>query len=137
MKRSRARGQRSPAVLAAAVVVAATTPLAIAGIGSADAAQPPAAEKSQLYIVQVTGDPAASYDGGVAGLPATSPAEGKKINTDSSAVREYSQFLTGRHNQVLSRAGIDADQKVVEYSVAFNGFAAKLTESEATRLSHT
>jgi Subtilase family/Fibronectin type-III domain/PA domain/Peptidase inhibitor I9 len=137
VKNTRIPGQRSPALLAAAIVVAATTPLAFSGLGTADAVPAPTVGKSKLYIVQVSGDPVASYDGGLAGLRATSPADGKKVNADSPAVREYSRYLSTRHDQTLARAGIDADQVKVEYSVAFNGFAATLTPSEANRLSRT
>ena len=85
----------------------------------------------------MAGEPAASYDGGVAGFAPTKPAKGKKLNPDRQAVKDYRQHLRSQHNQTLSRAGLGTGDKVVDYSVAFNGYTARLTAAEATRLAHT
>ncbi len=37
-------------------------------------------QSSKTYIVQMAQDPVATYEGGVAGIPATKPAPGKKVN---------------------------------------------------------
>src|SRR5262245_13913708 len=63
------------AVGATSAVVAA---LAIPG--GAVSAKPLRAETSGLYLVQLAGDPLASYAGGVAGIPGTKPAAGQKLN---------------------------------------------------------
>ena len=49
--------------------------------------------EQQLYIVQMIQAPVATYDGGVAGIPATKPDKGKKINTKSDAVNRYVDHL--------------------------------------------
>ena len=127
---------RRPLLSVVAVVALATASLASASSGGAGAA-PAAPDETGLYIVQVAGEPAASYDGGVAGFAPTKPAKGKKLNPDRQAVKDYRQHLRSQHNQTLSRAGLSTSDKVADYSVAFNGYAARLTDAEAARLAHT
>ena len=136
MAKDRFSGRR-PVMSAVAVAALAAATLAAAPTGGAGAAPAATPEDAGLYVVQVAGAPAASYDGGVAGFAPTKPVKGKKLNPDRQAVKDYRQHLRSQHNQTLSRAGIDTSDKVIDYSVAFNGYAARLTESEATRLAHT
>ncbi len=89
-------------------------------------------EETQGYIVQMLADPVVAYDGGVAGLAATKPAKGQKVNPNSNAVQRYSDHLKGTHANALEKVGGGA--KFYDYVYSFNGFAARLTEAQATSL---
>ena len=94
------------------------------GAASADGA-------TKTYVVQMIQAPALTYTGGVAGIPATKPAEGEKIDRTSSAVSRYVDHLQGAHNEALAEVG---GEKLYDYNIAFNGFAAKLTEGQAAAI---
>ncbi len=85
----------------------------------------------KTYIVQMLDAPAIAYEGGTAGLPATKPGKGKKIDRDSTAVQQYVGHLKGQHDKALAKVG---GTKVYDYSISFNGFAAELTEGQAAGL---
>ncbi|HEY9350895.1 MAG TPA: S8 family peptidase, partial [Acidothermales bacterium] len=87
---------------------------------------------TKTYIVQMLADPVVAYDGGVAGLEATKPAKGQKIDPQSNKVRRYVDHLNGTHANALQTVG--GGQKIYDYAYSFNGFAAKLTEAQATGL---
>ena len=89
----------------------------------------------QTYIVQLADSPAASYAGTVGGYPATKPAPGSKLDINASTVRAYIGYLEAQRNNVLST--IPGADIVHKYSVAFNGFAAKLTAAQAKKLQAT
>src|SRR5215831_5108782 len=72
----------------ALAALAAAAPFAASGSGQA---------ATSIYIVQLAGAPAAAYGGGVAGLPATRPAHGHKLNARSTAVRDYRAHLRSQH----------------------------------------
>ena len=128
---------RRPLLSVVAVVALATASLAAAPNGGAGAAPAAAPGETGLYIVQTAGEPAGAYDGGVAGFAPTKPGKGKKLNPDRQAVKDYRQHLRSQHNQTLARAGLTTSDKVSDLSVAFNGYTARLTDAEATRLAHT
>ena len=75
-------------------------------VGSLFAARPArhSAGRTQTYIVQMLADPAVAYDGGVAGIPATKPGKGKKIDPSSSNVQSYSGYLKGKHDKLSTRS---------------------------------
>lgn len=87
---------------------------------------------NSLYIVQLIEPPVVAYDGGVAGIPATRPARGSKINPNSQNVREYVRFLEGRHD---AKARVVGANKVYSYRYSFNGFAAELSADQVALLS--
>ena len=58
-----------------------------------------------VYIVQMSDQPVVTYKGGIPGLRATAPGQGKKIDPTSPAVIAYASFLDVRHNDALNRAG--------------------------------
>ncbi len=93
-----------------------------------------ASKVESTYVVMMAGDPAASYTGGVAGYSRTKPAEGDKIDVANPDVQRYRDYLRGRSNAALRSAGVSSSKKVYDYSLAFNGFAARLTGVEAARL---
>ena len=57
-----------------------------------------------IYIVQMLDKPVVAYEGDIAGLKATKPAHGKKINPNSNAVEKYVSYLAGTHDAVVVAA---------------------------------
>ncbi len=92
-----------------------------------------AKKKTDIYIVQLQGEPVLSYDGGLSGLSATRPGKGKKINRHSQDVKKYVNYLDSRHDEVLNKV-TTRDKKVYNYHYSFNGFAARLTEGQLEEL---
>ncbi|WP_229257218.1 S8 family peptidase [Duganella callida] len=84
------------------------------------------------YIVQLVDKPAASYTGGVAGLKATKPAAGQRLQLDAAHVQAYTNYLDQQRSAVLNT--LSADQIKHEYKIVFNGFSAMLTDDEARAL---
>ena len=68
--------------------------LSLGGAASADEVQlqPQPTSKTvvvtDIYIVQLEGDPVLAYDGGIRGYKATKPGKGKKINPNSAHVKK-------------------------------------------------
>jgi hypothetical protein len=118
---------RALKVLAVLIVALA---LSIAIVGAATTAS----SHRESYIVVMAGDPAVAYDGGVAGIPATKPAHGKKFNAKSPAAKAYEAHLKKEHNASLSAVGLPAGAKLNEYTVSLNGYSALLTKSEVAAL---
>jgi len=85
-----------------------------------------------IYIIQMIGDPAVAYEGGINGLKATKPRKGKKIDPDSKHVVDYVRHLNAKHAEALSNAG--GGRKVYNYYYSFNGFAAELSHGQAKKL---
>jgi subtilisin family serine protease len=126
-------GWRRP--ITAAVATAAATVLALAGSGSAGAA-PANAEPAALYLVQTAGLPIATYTGGVQNIPGTKAPAGEKLNRRAWNYQSYRQYLLDQHKKVQSAAGVGG-KTVADYNTAWNGFAAKLTTAEVSRLKST
>lgn len=116
---------RSPRSLVALGVL----PLVFLAISGASA-DPSTA--TATYIVQMLDQPAVVYDGRIPGYKATKPAKGKKIDPDLPDVQKYVGHLKGKHDKALQKAG--GAQKFYDYTFAFNGFAAVLTEAQAQKL---
>ena len=91
-----------------------------------------AQEVRRSYIVQLADKPVASYTGGVAGLQATKPAAGQRLDVSAADVQAYIGYLEQKQNNVLSTLG--AAQLTHKYKVVFNGFAALLTDAEVKAL---
>ncbi|RIK40463.1 MAG: hypothetical protein DCC55_14940 [Chloroflexi bacterium] len=90
--------------------------------------------RSNVYIVLMETDPVLTYEGDIPGFEATKPGKGRKINPNSAHVKKYAGFLEAKHEQALQAAGVQSNRKIHNYVYAVNGFAAQLTEVEATRL---
>jgi subtilisin family serine protease len=118
-------GLRSLGALAALAMTGALL-TAVAAAGAAGEAA------TRTYIVQMGLDPVLTYDGGVAGIPATAPDEGEKVDTDADNVDEYVDHLTATHDQALAAVG--GAEKVYDYVYSFNGVAAELTAAQAAAI---
>lgn len=97
---------------------------------AASAAHAEAERKS--YIVQLVDKPAASYTGGVAGLTATKPAAGQRLQVDAADVLAYRSYLDQKQAEVLG--SLSTAQVGHQYNIVFNGFSAMLTDDEARAL---
>ncbi|CAN5351772.1 hypothetical protein BH24PSE2_BH24PSE2_19780 [soil metagenome] len=105
--------------------------IAGAGFGSTDAEPLTIKKRSKSYIVQMAGNPLAGYDGRIAGMSATKPEKGAKLDMKTSAAKQYAAHLEARHDDVLSAVG---GRKIYDYHVVFNGFAAALTDAQVEAL---
>jgi subtilisin family serine protease len=119
----------------ACVALALAAPVTVLGQelelvgGTASIQKPKSAEAT--YIVQLRDDPAVAYDGKIAGLKATKPAKGQKIDPDSKDVVGYASYLQSRHDAILAQKG---GKKLQSYVYAFNGFAAKMSPGQAKKM---
>jgi hypothetical protein len=84
------------------------------------------------YIVQLAAKPVASYDGSVAGLNATQPAPGQRLNLNSQDVQLYTNYLDQQQSSV--QATIANAPIQYQYKVVLNGFSALLTDAEVLQL---
>ncbi len=91
-------------------------------------------EKGGVFIVQMIDAPVVAYEGGVKGLKATAPGQGKKIDPNSTDVTRYAGYLNGKHDAAIAKSG---GTKLYGYVFAFNGFAARLTAAQASKLAVT
>lgn len=120
--------RRTAGLLAGASAIALVGSLAI----PAEAApQLTVDQTKKTYIVQMEANPVASYDGGTSGIPATTPAEGEKLDADSANARAYADHLIAEHDATLRAAGVTSQAKKRDYTVAFNGFTVELNPLQA------
>lgn len=117
------------------MALAVTAGAAITLPGTSAQAAPTGPEAT--YIVQMAGQPLAGYQGGDANLPRTKPSPGQKVDPNAPQARTYKQHLQERKTDALRRNGVGPDKVTRQYSVAFNGFAAKMTQSQADQLEKT
>ena len=97
-------------------------------------------KSSQRYLVVLDAPPAASYQGGIAGLAATSPlAIGtERLDVNSPGVQAYAAFLAQQQNDFLAQASSVLRRSVepqYRFKFAINGLAMELSPAEAARLS--
>jgi subtilisin family serine protease len=88
----------------------------------------------QVYIVELRDPAAASYRGGRAGFAATRPSANAKLEPRAGAVESYVKYLEDSHDRMLATAGATT-AKLHSYRYAFNGFAARLSPDQVSRLS--
>ena len=89
-------------------------------------------EVRHAYVVQLSDKPVASYVGGVAGMKATQPAGGRRLNLSSPEVQQYSAYLQGKQASVA--ALVAGAPLLHRYSLVLNGFTALLTDAEVRAL---
>ena len=133
MSLARAMARRPLAVLAFAT---ATVTAVALGTGTAAQAAPArtASTATGLYIVQMVGDPLASYQGNVKGYAATKPTAGHKLAAHSTTSKAYASLLRSRQDAALAKAGVTAKSVVYHYGTTFNGVAVHLTADQLLRL---
>jgi subtilisin family serine protease len=122
--------RRLLAALASALMLATILPGATTAAPRPDSATKRFTDGG-IYIVQLRELPTIAYDGKTKGFAATKPATGKKLDLTSAAVTRYVAHLTAKHDAELKAVG---GSKVYDYSIAYNGFAAKLTAVQANKL---
>jgi subtilisin family serine protease len=88
--------------------------------------------KRSPYLIQLADAPVATYEGGVAGLEATKPAAGQRLDMASARVQAYAAYLDGK--VTLAAAKVPAAPVYYRYGVVVNGFAAMLTPDELKAL---
>jgi subtilisin family serine protease len=88
--------------------------------------------KDGRYIVVLAGAAAAAYEGETAGLGATKPQHGRKLDAGSPNYKAYDAHLRKQQRDVAASQGV-APAK--QFTAALNGFSAQLTAAQATALS--
>ncbi len=91
----------------------------------------PASYKDGRYIVVLAGKPSATYDGGTAGLLATKPEKGRKLDSTKTEVKKYKAHLERTQSEVAGRQNIAIQR---QFTAALNGFSATLTADQAINL---
>ncbi len=84
------------------------------------------------YIVQLADKPLSSYTGGVAGMAATKPAAGARLDLNTNAAQAYGGYLIQK--QQAAKAVVAAAPVIYDYKVVLNGFSAMLTDAEVRAL---
>nr|MDQ3383698.1 S8 family serine peptidase [Actinomycetota bacterium] len=126
-------GRRGRATVTLAAAAAVIAPLALSAATSQAAPSLDSGETT-TYIVQLDDNPVAAYTGGTRGLTATKPGQGEKVDAESNAAQAYEAHLTSDQDAALAAVGLGADDKMYEYTVAFNGFAAEMTSVQAAHM---
>jgi subtilisin family serine protease len=131
-------GRTAASLVAATALVSGLLSVPLAASAAPDDVTVPASStidpssfSSGTYIVTLKESPAASYTGGVSGYKATKPAKGKQLDATTQKVTDYVGYLRDKQNALAKKVGAKV---IYNYALAGNGFAAKLTASQAARL---
>jgi len=94
---------------------------------------PQTRNQTEFVIITFQDSPAATYDGGIPGFPATRPERGKKLKVADPAVQNYLRRLSEGHANFRSFLNKSAPkaQVVREYSLVQNAVAIKLNGHRA------
>ncbi|MDZ8276485.1 S8 family serine peptidase [Microbacterium aquimaris] len=124
---------RAAAVVTVAALLTGTTTATAFGATGSEEVNPPTPIESPngTYIVLLEEDPVATYDGGEAGLRATKPADGEKLDTRSPEVEEYAGYLEERQQDVAAETGVSPE---ATYQITLNGFSARMSPQEAAKV---
>ena len=120
-------------LLAWPLVVAAVDHGAQSGPLSLASPVRPLKGQNETYLVQLTEAGALNYRGAKAGYAATKPAPGRKLDRTDGAVESYTQYLEDSHDRLLVDIGAP-NSKVYSFRYALNGFSARLTSDQVSRL---
>jgi subtilisin family serine protease len=121
-------------VLLTTVAIAPATAVPLQGAPTAGVVQKnldPNSYRDGRYIVVLAEKPAATYDGGTPGLPATKPEPGKKLDADKAEVRKYEEHLEKKQSEVAGQQNVEMQR---QFTAAVNGFSATLTADQAIKL---
>lgn len=119
-----------PLLLASLAIPPATA--APAGLDNGTATSPGTTQfKDGPYIVVLAGAAAAAYEGETAGLGATRPQTGRKLDAGSPNYKAYDAYLRQQQRDVAASQGVTPAK---QYTAALNGFSARLTAAQATAL---
>jgi subtilisin family serine protease len=104
-----------------------------AGQDTAISSKNPAATafKDGRYIVVLAAKAAAAYEGEIAGLGATKPQNGRKLDAGSPNYQAYDAHLRKVQREVAAEQGVTPSK---QFTAALNGFTAELTANQATEL---
>jgi len=121
-------------VLLSAVAIAPASAAPAAATSPAAVAQKnldPSNYQDGRYIVVLAEKPAATYDGGTPGLPATKPEAGRKLDANKAEVKKYQAHLEHKQAKVAGQQNVRIQR---QFTAAINGFSAKLTADQAIKL---
>lgn len=127
----RRSGRGAAALVLSALLVVSSAPSALAAPPDDPTRSTRSTAVPGNYIVTLADQPIASYAGEVPGLAATRPARGRKVDVGSRAADRYRDYLT--RQQTVAAASVGATP-TGRYAVALNGFTARLTPAQASRL---
>ncbi len=91
------------------------------------------------YLVRFVDSAVPSYSGGKAGLPATQVESGQRLDTSSSRVRNYEQFLAAEQDRFVGRVETTIGRRPQvrhTYQYAVNGMAIDLTAEEVLAIAN-
>ena len=88
---------------------------------------------TKVYVVQMAGEPAARYAGGISGFAKSAPAYGQRYDARSGEAQMYAARLGAQQDALLRSVGA-GERKIYSYRHAMNGFAARLSSLEAAKL---
>ena len=95
--------------------------------------------KTGRFIILLEGDPLATYQGDVPGLPATSPAKtDRELDIETDASQKYLNYLGDKQEKLITTAEAAINRQLdveFRYEVTLNGFAAEMSVQEAQRIS--
>ena len=131
-------GLRVMRATAVALITALATGAALLGGGPATAAAAddviapvPIDSPTGSYVVLLDEEPAATYDGGIAGVPPTMPSADEVFDPHSRSVQKYVAHLRDRQREIAADAEVKPS---ATYQVVLNGFSAQMSPDAAARL---
>ncbi len=87
--------------------------------------------RGQIYVVQLQGAGAASYDGSIQGMPAPGLNAKGKPDLKSKEAAQYQSMLKARQNQIMASVGA---RPLYNYVNTINGFSAQMTPDQVSAL---
>jgi hypothetical protein len=134
---NRGRGIRKATALALGLplllgTVAVSPATAVpAAPGAATQSEPPTVYQDGRYIVVLAEKAAAAYEGGTAGLAATKPQQGRKLDAEGQNYKAYDAHLRKSQREVAAQEGVTPQKQI---TAALNAYVAELTAEQAADL---